>query len=133
MSLAAKMDALYCRKEQETFKEERTQSVKMGGLSNPVRELMGRGVNWEDEGKEEEGLVVGELGTRVLAEQWSMGEAALVQYRMVTGRESMTYMWVPKNSIASELSQIQPFSSYLDLVKCNFNKNDTAACVCTRD
>jgi len=37
-----------------------------------------------------------------------------VKARRVTGRESMTFVLVSKNSIAPELSQIQPFSRYLD-------------------
>jgi len=37
-----------------------------------------------------------------------------VKERRVTGRESTTFAWVSKNSIAPELSQIQPFSSYFD-------------------
>jgi hypothetical protein len=83
-----------------------------------VRKVLGSGVNWEDEWEEEEGLLVREVGRRMVAEEWSMGEEALVKERKVTGRESMAFSWVSGNSIAPELSQIQPFSSYLDLVKC---------------
>jgi hypothetical protein len=93
---------------------------------------MGRSVNWEDEWEEEEGLVVGELGRRMVAEGWSMGEEALVKKRRVTGSESMALAWVSKNSIAPELSQIQPFSSYLDSAKCNRGQNTKAAWVHAR-
>jgi hypothetical protein len=89
-------------------------------------------VNWEDEWEEEEGLVVGDLGRRMVAEGWSMGEEALVKERRVTGRESMALVWVSKNSIAPELSQIQPFSSYLDSAKSNLDENTKAAWVCAR-
>jgi len=51
------------------FKEEGKQSVKKGGLSKAVRKLMGRGVNWDDEWEEEKGLVVRELGRRMVAEE----------------------------------------------------------------
>jgi len=93
---------------------------------------MGRGVNWEDEWEEEEGLVVGELGRRMVAEEWSMGEEALVKERRVTGRESTALAWVSKNRIAPEHSHIQPFSSYLDSVNCNVDENTKAAWVCAR-
>jgi len=63
-----KVEGLYSGKEQEMFKEEGKQSVKTGGLSNAVRKLMGRGVNWQDEWEEEKGLVVGELGRMIVAE-----------------------------------------------------------------
>jgi len=52
---------------------------------------MGRGMNWEDQWEEEEGLVVGDLGRRMVAEQWSMGEVALVKERRVTRRESTVF------------------------------------------
>jgi len=58
-----------------------------------------------------------------------MGEEALMEESRVTGRESMTFAWVSKNSIAPELSQIKPFSSYLDSAKCNFDENTKAAWV----
>jgi hypothetical protein len=105
-ALAGKVEGLYGGKEQETFKKEGKQSVKKRGLSKKVRKVMGRSVNWEDEWEEEEGLVVGELGRRMVAEGWSMGEEALVKERRVTGRESTALAWVSKNSIAPELSQI---------------------------
>jgi len=113
-ALARKVEGLYSGKEQETFKKEGQQSVKKGGLSKAVRKVMGRGVNWEDEWEEEEGLVVGEMGRRMVADEWSMGEEALVKERRVTGRESTAFAWVSEHSIAPELGQIQPFSSYLD-------------------
>jgi hypothetical protein len=73
-------------------------------------------------GREEE-LVVGELGSRIVAEEWSVGEEALVKQRRVTVRDSKPCARVSKNSIAPELSQIQSFSSYLDAAKCNLDKS----------
>jgi hypothetical protein len=131
-ALPGKVEGLYGGKEQETFKKEGKQSVMNRGLSKKVRKVMGRRVNWEDEWEEEEGLVVGELGRRMVAEGWSMGEEALVKERRVTGRESTALVWVSTNSIAPELSQIQPFSSYLDSAKCNLDKNTKAAWVRAR-
>jgi len=88
---------------------------------------MGRGINWEDEWEEEEALVVGEFGRRMVAEECSMGEEALVEDRRVTGRESMTFGWDSKNSMAPEHRQTQPFSSYLDLAKCNLGEHTESA------
>jgi len=105
-ALAGKVEGLYSGKEQEMFKKEAKKSVKKGGLSKAVRRVMGRGVNRKDEWEEEEGLVVGELGRRIVAEDWSMGEKAVVKERGVTTRESTAFAWVSKNSIAPELSQI---------------------------
>lgn len=63
------MEELHNGKEQETFKEDRKQSVREGGLSKAVRKLMGRGMKWENEWEVEEGLVVGDLGRRMVAEE----------------------------------------------------------------
>jgi hypothetical protein len=49
---------------------------------------MGRGVNWEHEWEVEEGLVSRKLDRRMVAEECSMGELALVKTRRVTRRES---------------------------------------------
>ena len=65
---AGKVEGIYNGKEEESLKEEGKQSVRKGGLSKAVRKLMGRGVNWADEWKEEEGLIVGELGRRMVVE-----------------------------------------------------------------
>ena len=89
-------------------------------------------MNWEDEWEEEEGLVVGELGGRMVAERWLMREEALVEERRVTGRESTALAWGSKNSIAPERCQIQLFSSYLDSAKCNIDENTKAAWVRAR-
>ena len=35
-----------------------------------VRRLIERGINCEDESKEEKGLLVGEWGRRIVAEEW---------------------------------------------------------------
>jgi len=75
---------------------------------------MGRGISWEDECEEEEGLVVGELCRRMGAEEWSMGEDALVMEGRVIKREFTTFRWVSPDSITQELSQIQYISSYVD-------------------
>jgi hypothetical protein len=93
---------------------------------------MGRSLNWEDEWEEEEGLVVGELGRRMVVEGWSMGDEAPVKERRVTGRESTAVAWVSTNRIAPELSQIHPFSSYLDSVKGKLDENTKAARVRAR-
>jgi len=90
---------------------------------------MGRAVNWEDEWKEVEGLVVAELGRTMVTGEWSMGEDRLVKNRRVTGRESTTVALVTENSNTLELSQIQPLSLYLDLANCNSENNSKAAWV----
>jgi hypothetical protein len=92
--LGGKMEGLYGRNEQETFKNDGKQSVQIRGLSKAVRKEMGRGMNWEYEWEEEEGLVAGEMGSRMVAEEWSMGEEALVKERRVTGRESTAFALV---------------------------------------
>ena len=51
--------------------------------------------------------------------------------RRVTERESTTFEWVFKNGITPDLSQIQPFSLYLDSAKCNLDQNSNAAWVHT--
>lgn len=42
---------------------------KKWGQWNAVRKLMERGLTWEDEWEEVEGLVVGKQGTQIVAEQ----------------------------------------------------------------
>jgi hypothetical protein len=44
----------------------------------------------------------------------------------------MGFAWVSENRNAPELGQIQPFSFYLDLAKCNFDGITKAAWVRTR-
>jgi len=80
----------------------------------------------------EDRLEVREMGRRMVTEEWSMAEEALVKERRVTRRESTDIAWVSKNSIATELSQLQPLSLYLDSVKCNLDKNTQPAWVGTR-
>jgi hypothetical protein len=63
---------------------------------------------------------------RMLTDEWSMGEEAVVQEGRVTGRESTTFAWGFKNSIGPELSQTQPFSPSLDCVKLNLEENPKA-------
>jgi len=70
---AGKEEGRYNGKEEGSFKEEGKQSVRQGGLSKAVRKLIRRGVNWEDEWEEEEGLMVGELGKRIAAEGGGRG------------------------------------------------------------
>jgi len=89
-------------------------------------------VNWEDEWEEEEGLVVGELGRRMVVEEWEVGAEALVKERRVTWRESTALAWFSKNSIAPELSQIQPVSSSFDSAKCNLDEKTKVAWVRAR-
>jgi hypothetical protein len=50
----------------------------------------------------------------MVTEEWSMEEEALVKESRVTGRESTTLVWVSKNSMAPELSQIQSLFLYLN-------------------
>jgi hypothetical protein len=45
---------------------------------------MGRGVHWEDEWEEAQGLVVRELDRTISAESWWMGDEAMVKERRVT-------------------------------------------------
>jgi len=47
-----------------------------------------------------------------------MGEETLLKEKRITRRESMTFAWVFKNSIALELTQIQPIFSYIHVWKC---------------
>lgn len=80
------MEGIYNGKEEGSFEEEEKQSVIKGGLSNALRKQIGSGVNWEDIWEAEEALVIGELGRRMLAEEWLMVEEAQVKERRVTGR-----------------------------------------------
>jgi len=93
---------------------------------------MGRRGNWEDEWEEEERLVVGEFGRRMVIEDCSMGEEALEKERRITGRESTAFAGVAKNTNPPEYSQIQPCSSYLDSSNCNLDQNTKAAWVRAR-
>ena len=129
-ALGGKVEGLYIGKEQETFEEGGKQSVNKGGLSKAVRKVMGRGLNWNDEWEQEEGLVVRELGRRMLPEEWSIREEAPVKDRRLTGTEFTTFGCGSKNTIAPELGQIQSISSYIDLAKCNFDESTKAALVC---
>ena len=57
------------------------------GLSVQVRKvLMGRAFNYGEEWGQEE-MSVGELGRRMMAEEWSMNEKAVMKSRKLTGRE----------------------------------------------
>ena len=47
---------------------------------------MGRAINWEEEWGQEE-MSVGELGRRIMAEEWLMNEEALIKLRTLTGRK----------------------------------------------
>jgi hypothetical protein len=85
--------------------------------------MMGRGVNCKVQCKEDNRLLVAELGRRMVAEEWSMAEEIQVKTKNVSGRQSMTFAWVSQNIIAREFSQIYPFSLYLDLAKYNLNEN----------
>jgi len=130
-ALAGKVEGLYNGKVQQTFKEGK-HSVKKWVLLKAARKLMGRVMNWVDGWEEEQGLVVRELGRRIVAEQWLMGVEALVNERKGTGRESTVVAWVSIDSIAPKLSQIQPFSLYHDEVKCNLDEYDKGASVHAR-
>jgi len=106
--LAAKVEGLYSGKEQETFNEEKKLSIRITELSKVVRNVIGRGVNCEVECEEYNRLVVGELGRRMVAEEWSMAEETQVKNRRVTGRKSTTFAWVSKNIIAWNLVKYIP-------------------------
>jgi hypothetical protein len=85
------------------------------------------GMNWEDEWEQKEGLVVRELGMRVVTEMWSMGGGAWVKEWKLTMIESTTTAWCSKNKVAQEHSQIKPISSYLDTAKFNLDTNTKVA------
>jgi hypothetical protein len=70
-----------------------------------------------DEWDEGEELVVGDVGSKMVADEWLMGEEGLVKERRVTGGESTAFVRVCNNTITPEYSELQPFSSYLDLTK----------------
>jgi len=70
-------------------------------------------VNREDEWEVEEVLVL-EMDMRMVAEEESMGDEALVNHKMVTRRELTTLTWISKYSIGQDISPIQSFSLYLD-------------------
>jgi len=72
-------------------------------------------------------VTVSELGCRMIAEVWFAGEEAVVKERRDSERESRTFVLVLTNSIALELSQILPFSLYLDMAKFNFIKHTKTA------
>jgi len=102
------------RKDEGLSEEDGKQPVEKGALWKAGRNLMGRGVNRENVWEEDEGLAIRELGRRMVTEARLMGEEALVKEGRVTRRKSTTLVWVSKNRIALELSQIQPFSSDFD-------------------
>jgi hypothetical protein len=128
---AGKVEGLYGGKVHEMFKKEQKHSVKNWGLWKAVRKVMGRGVNWEVEWGEEEELVVGVLGRRMVAEEWTMETAVLVKDRRVGGREFTAFVWVSQSSIALEFRHIQPFCLYLDSAKCNLDEHTKPAWVRT--
>ena len=55
-------------------------------LSVQVSKIMGRAFNWEEVWGQEE-MSVGELGRRMMAEEWWMNEKALMKLRKLMGRE----------------------------------------------
>jgi hypothetical protein len=107
--LAGEVERSYSSQEQEIFLGVE-QSVRTVGQSQAVRKLMKRVINWENAWQEDKGLVVRELGTRIITGEWLTGDEALVKERRVTGREFMTFASGSKDSIALELSSIHPFS-----------------------
>jgi hypothetical protein len=126
-ALAEKVEGSYCTKEQEMFMEDPKQSAKNGALSETVRKLLGRGMDKENMCEEEEGLVVGDLGRRMVAQEWLIGEEPLVKEMRGTRGESTTIACGSKRSIGPALSQIQNISSSLDSAKCNVeDKTNTA-------
>ena len=71
-ALGGEVEGSYNGKEQQTFKEEGNLSVRNRGLSQAVWKPMGEGMNLDDEWDKAEGLLVGGLGRRMVAERWSM-------------------------------------------------------------
>jgi len=71
-----------------------------------VRKLMGTDCIWDDKWEEKEGLAVGEMERRMVPEEWTIREEALVMERRVPGRESTTFVWVSENCTDLELSQM---------------------------
>jgi len=90
---------------------------------------MGTGVNWEEEWQDKEGQLVGVLGKRIVAEEWSMGEDALVKESRLTRRESTTFVQDFENTISLEPTEIHVFSSSLDSAKCDLEEITKAAWV----
>jgi hypothetical protein len=127
--LAGNVEGLYGGKELEMIKKEETQTVKKNWLSKAVRMVVRRGVHWEDEWGVEERLVLSELGRKIVAEEWSVGKEAPLKDRRVTRRESTAFGWVSKNSIALQLCQRHPVSSYRGLANCNLHEHTKAAWV----
>jgi hypothetical protein len=69
---------------------------------------MGRGVNWEDEWEDEEELIVRELARKMEGEDKSIGEKVLAKERRGPWKESMTFAWVSKHSIALQQHSVYP-------------------------
>jgi hypothetical protein len=86
-----KVEGLYIGKELQTVQHEGKQSVNNAGLFNALRKQMRQTINSDDVWEEKDGLVVSMLGRRMVAEEWSTREEAVVQKGRVTGRESMTF------------------------------------------
>jgi len=121
---AGKLEGIYTRREEESSKAEGKQSGRKGVLLKTVKNQMGRGMNWEHKWEEEEDMVLRELGRRMLKEQLSMRDKALVMGMMVTWRHSLTLTWVSNISITPECRQIYLLSTYFTLAKCNFDNRN---------
>lgn len=65
------MEGINNWKEEELIEEEGNQSFEKRGLSQTLRLLMGRGLNWEDAWQEDKLQVVGALDRRMLIVEWS--------------------------------------------------------------
>lgn len=66
-------------------------------------------MNQGKEGQEGKVLEVKELRNRMVAAGWLIGEKVSGLNKRVTGRESMTFVSVPKNGIIAVLSKLEPF------------------------
>jgi len=87
-ALAGNVEGFYSREEQETFKNKAKQSVKTGGLSNGDSNVIERGVHLEHEWEKEKGPVVGEVGSRMVAEKLSIIQDAHLNDRWAIWKES---------------------------------------------
>jgi len=125
-AIAVKLQGIYSENEEGLYKEKGKQSVRTRVLLEAVKKKMERGIRWEVKWEEEEGPIVSEMGSRIVTQQWSMGEQAMVNERRVTVGESTILIFIAKGSIAPELSPTPLFSLYFDLAKWNLDKSTKA-------
>lgn len=81
-----------------------------------MRNPSGSGVNWEDQCEGEEGLIVGDLRRRMVEQERSLGEEALMKERRVSRRKLRTFLSVSKHRVAPEQCSTHPVLAH-DLFK----------------